>query len=548
MATLGGSVMVKSSKSLHVRSKELREPSGGQSNGAVVSEAEGLPFDCCALSLAPWATPVLAVIGGQGYVFELSQIAVYLKKHRVDPIQHKPFSKEDLISLKWSRNDKGQLQCPITLKTFNKFSHIVAIKETGNVYSFEAVSQLCLRPGVWQDPLTSKPFAGKSSIIALQDPHGSSREKHSSPAGSPLPTEIPSPSKTKSGLKTQQKIIAQESTGPHIRMSGIAERIMQKANAVAKKRALEEAKSAPIKLVNQSNEQSTFSSGLCAASLTSSAISPETSNARQAATAAELEGKRYRAIRHLKKKGYVRLETSHGDLNLEIYCNFTPRTAENFLGLAEQGYYDGTVFHRLIPEFMIQGGDPTGTGRGGQSLWGKPFEDELDPGNAHLKHSQRGLLSMANSGPNTNRSQFFITFGPSKHLDRKHTVFGRVVGGLEVLNKIESIPTDKDDRPTEPVIIRRTLVFVNPIKDYDIQHQHQHQLLPSQEKSATLQSKNNMSSVSSSSASTNKEARKTEERPEPAAKRQRLENASKEPKTPPARTNKGVVFQNFDAW
>eukprot|EP00478_Filoreta_tenera_P001144 GABV01001154.1.p1 GENE.GABV01001154.1~~GABV01001154.1.p1 ORF type:complete len:174 (+),score=51.84 GABV01001154.1:249-770(+) len=145
--------------------------------------------------------------------------------------------------------------------------------------------------------------------------------------------------------------------------------------------------------------------------------------------------------------GYVRVRTSHGDLSLQLFCSKAPRTCHNFLTLCERGYYDNVTFHRLIVSFMIQGGDPTGTGTGGESAWdGRQMRDEIS---SELKHDARGILSMANHGLHTNGSQFFILFTPQKQLDGKHSVFGRVVGGMETLNRIETIPTDKKDRPQE---------------------------------------------------------------------------------------------------
>jgi peptidyl-prolyl cis-trans isomerase-like protein 2 len=134
----------------------------------------------------------------------------------------------------------------------------------------------------------------------------------------------------------------------------------------------------------------------------------------------------------LGKKGYVQLQTTQGNLNLEIHCDWAQRPAWNFLTLCERGYYDDTLFHRLVPGFMVQGGDPTGTGSGGESAWGRPFKDSFD---SRLLHEARGVLSMANSGQHTNGSQFFITFKEAKHLDYKHSVFGRLVGGAAVLDR-----------------------------------------------------------------------------------------------------------------
>ncbi|XP_060224385.1 peptidyl-prolyl cis-trans isomerase-like 3 isoform X2 [Meriones unguiculatus] len=119
----------------------------------------------------------------------------------------------------------------------------------------------------------------------------------------------------------------------------------------------------------------------------------------------------------------VTLHTDVGDIKIEVFCERTPKTCENFLALCASNYYNGCVFHRNIKGFMVQTGDPTGTGRGGSSIWGKKFEDEYSE---YLKHNVRGVVSMANNGPNTNGSQFFITYGKQPHLDMKYTVFGKV--------------------------------------------------------------------------------------------------------------------------
>ncbi len=127
----------------------------------------------------------------------------------------------------------------------------------------------------------------------------------------------------------------------------------------------------------------------------------------------------------------AKIETNQGEIDLELYPQHAPKTVNNFVFLAREGFYDGVVFHRVISDFMIQGGDPTGTGRGGP---GYKFEDEVR--NNPLKHEQ-GVISMANAGPNTNGSQFFITHSPQSHLNGKHTVFGKVVKGQDVVNTIE---------------------------------------------------------------------------------------------------------------
>lgn len=146
----------------------------------------------------------------------------------------------------------------------------------------------------------------------------------------------------------------------------------------------------------------------------------------------------------------ARVETNRGSFDLELHEDRAPGTTKNFIDLAERGFYDGTIFHRVIDGFMIQGGDPTGTGRGGP---GYTIADEFDPS---LRHDAEGVLSMANTGrPNTGGSQFFITLAPTPWLDDKHAVFGRVVSGMDVVRGIGGVETGAGDRPVQDVMIRR---------------------------------------------------------------------------------------------
>jgi len=170
-----------------------------------------------------------------------------------------------------------------------------------------------------------------------------------------------------------------------------------------------------------------------------------------------------------EKKGplYATMKTSMGDIVLQLFEDKAPKTVANFVGLAtgtkewtdaktgekmKKPLYNGTIFHRVIPGFMIQGGDPQGNGRGGP---GYRFEDEFHP---DLRHTKGGILSMANAGPNTNGSQFFITLAPTLHLDNRHSVFGEVIKGQEVVVAIGAAPRDQGDRPIKEVVIKEIVI------------------------------------------------------------------------------------------
>ena len=164
---------------------------------------------------------------------------------------------------------------------------------------------------------------------------------------------------------------------------------------------------------------------------------------------------------------YARFDTTEGTFTIRLFDQEAPRTVENFVGLAEgtkewsdprtnqkvrKPYYDGTIFHRVIDGFMIQGGDPLGQGIGGP---GYNFADEFHP---KLRHSKEGILSMANRGPNTNGGQFFITLGPTPHLDDRHSVFGEVVDGMDVVKRIGSTRTGERDRPVKDIVINHVTI------------------------------------------------------------------------------------------
>jgi len=153
------------------------------------------------------------------------------------------------------------------------------------------------------------------------------------------------------------------------------------------------------------------------------------------------------------------LETTQGAIEIQLKPLVAPKACENFEKLIEKGYYDGIIFHRVIKGFMIQGGDPTGTGMGGKSIWGKPFEDEVMP---DVEFSAKGLVAMANAGPSTNGSQFFITTAKTPWLNGKHTIFGEVINGYDVVQKIENTSVDSSDRPTQEQKIIKAYLKATP--------------------------------------------------------------------------------------
>ena len=148
----------------------------------------------------------------------------------------------------------------------------------------------------------------------------------------------------------------------------------------------------------------------------------------------------------------VQVDTTLGSFKIALFGSLTPLATENFRSLVASGYYDNTIFHVVQEDFVIQGGDPSGTGTNGSSIWGEPFEDEFVPG---LVYDAPGQVGMANRGPNTNGSQFFITLAPLPQLTGKHTLFGRVTSGMKVIEAISRVETDSRSRPVEPVEILR---------------------------------------------------------------------------------------------
>lgn len=364
----------------------------------------------------------------------------------------------------------GDLVDPVTFKVFTDNTHIVAIRHGSyaNVFAWETVEKMNIKPKMWRDLVDDVEFK-RADIITLQDPQFShsrdlSQFKFIQEGGEALQT------------KEQEEV--RKSSGVNVDALGrVGDKVLRAKAAVEKARKDREAgRDVNRSLTKSTDTDSTraitsksqkppppnaavYTTGKTAASFTSTGLTPSTSGERALLTNEEYMLK----PRRVKIKGYARVETNLGDLNLELHTDTAPKAVWNFTRLAQKGYYDGVAFHRNIPGFMIQGGDPSGTGRGGESIWGKNFDDEFEGPNTH---SARGTLSMANKGKNTNSSQFFLTYKPTPHLDRKHTVFGRLVGGHDVLDRMESVPTDGSDRPLNKIVIRNVVVYLDPFEEF----------------------------------------------------------------------------------
>ncbi|CAH8838953.1 unnamed protein product [Trichobilharzia szidati] len=400
---------------LYITCTEWRTLYGGKRAVESGRQFKRLPFHCCSITFQPFLNPYCTK---EGIIFDLENILPFLKKHGINPVTGKKMKMSELIKLNFHRNSDGKFHCPVTFKVFNANTHIVAIKPTGNVYCFDAVQRLNLKANNFLDLLTSEAFT-KDDIITIQDP--SQLEKFNISAFYHV--------KNKEEAQNDGNVVVIRSLNQETKET-LAELPKELSVPDYMYSAKKNATADSGKKRDVFNTAS-YSTGRAAASLTSTVMEPVT-----IIEPAILEDDVVR-YKYVKKKGYVSLITSHGKLNLELHCDLVPKTCENFIRHCSSGYYNDTTFHRLIRYFIVQGGDPSGTGFGGESIWGKAFPDEFVP---NLSHDTRGVLSMANAGPNTNQSQFFITFRQCKHLDRKHTVFGKYVLSLCV---IYGCPNDK---------------------------------------------------------------------------------------------------------
>ncbi|KAK0537536.1 cyclophilin peptidyl-prolyl cis-trans isomerase Cyp8 [Tilletia horrida] len=510
----------KSTNALYVRASEHQAGASGASAGAgaasAVEAAHGsakfqqLPFNCCAISLQPWEHPVCArgektgADGKEGLatIFDLANVLPFIKKFGgVNPATGGKLSAEDLIPLHFTEREAasssagggfGEVEYvdPVSFKLFNEHTHLVAIKPTGNVYAWETVERLNLKAKHLRDLLTDEPFT-RADIIHLQDPANIQGRDVSSlhhvRAGMVLTekdrgiervSEVNLGATSSSAAKLLETIRAKTQKPAPAGAATSASKLIASAPAAAQSAEADSgdaSASASTSTAKQPYNVSHVSTNRVAAAFTSSGLTPTTQTERRMYDEDELMfdqvAKGVGLGSEQKGKGgikaYVRLTTNFGPLNLELHVDKAPKTCYNFLTHVRDGYYNDTIFHRNIPGFMIQGGDPTGTGRGGESIWGQPFRDELDEPGAY-RHTERGTLSMANKGPGTNGSQFFITYRPTPHLDKKHTVFGHLVNSTDAeLSALERVPTEPStNRPLRSIRILEASVFEDPFERY----------------------------------------------------------------------------------
>ncbi|CAK1361591.1 Peptidyl-prolyl cis-trans isomerase cyp8 [Cercospora beticola] len=434
-------------------------------NSGAGASFKRLPFNFCAVSLQPFEHPVCTA---DGTIFDLTNILPWIKKHGTNPVNGQPLKSSDLIKLNFTKNEEGEYVDPVTFKVITDNTHLIAIKSTGNVFSYDTVQRLNVKAKNWRDLVSDEEFT-RADIITLQDPQNLESRNLS---------DFKYLKEGQSTLTAEQE--AERSAGVNNQNLGSAAKILKAKEAVAKARAerekaangsaesqaLANARKAHAEVSKSSrtakpvpHNAARYTTGAAAAAFTSTGLTPSTDTSRAIMSDEEYMLKPKR----VKQKGYVRMTTNHGAMNIELYPEHAPKAVWNFIQLSKRGYYNGVKFHRNIQRFMIQGGDPSGTGRGGQSCWGKTFTDELE---GPLKHDGRGVLSMANKGKDTNTSQFFILYRQAPHLNLKHTIFGRVVEGLEVLDRLESIEVDDGKRPLEDCTIQDMAVLIDPFEDF----------------------------------------------------------------------------------
>ncbi|KAF0992714.1 hypothetical protein HZS_1326, partial [Henneguya salminicola] len=362
--------------------------------------------------------------------------------------------------------------CPITRKEFADSVHVVAVKTSGNVYAFDAISELNYTLNNFKDLLTDISFT-KKDVITIQNPTNIERLNCA---------------KFYHLVHNLKVINDKDEDINNLRL--VSPETLGALNELEKTYKSPAISLTPTqKNLLTARNKAHYSTGTVSYGFTCTAFAPTTIQTPGILADDSIIYPR------IKKKGYIQMVTNFGNLNIQLHCDLViyiivilqvPKASENFIRLCRASYYNDTsliffnylVFFRLVPGHIIQGGDPNGTGDGGQSIFGKPFKDEL---RANLKYDQRGILGMTNTERDLNMSQLyptliilsFITFGACESFNNRYTLFGKIVGGLETLNKIEEVPTDDDYRPLVSVRIVQCNVFVDPFEEADLELEQQ---------------------------------------------------------------------------
>lgn len=401
---------------------------GGGKKSASQSGVQKNPFWHCTIGQQP-ISPKNMMVDKLGYVYDIKNIVPYIvkqgkkvagggKKGVVHPVEKGALlARTDLMKLTVSVNGEGKIIDPVSFKEMSKYHTAVVVRPSKRVYLEDTIKELG-KSG--RDPVSDEAFT-KGDVLRLRN--CADEEAGGGGGGGDGDGTV-----VRTGEKTA--ILADSATD-----------------------------SKPTDRTGQTTTHHV------AASLTSTTYVPTTHvTVEETGLVDRLTPK----MPELKNPVYALLtincQGQRGQINLELYPYNAPLTVYNFVKLAQTGYYDGTVFHRNIKHFMIQGGDPSGTGSGGESIFGKTFRDECGTFNPHT-HDSRGVLSMANRGKGTNSSQFFITYSRAPHLDGKHTVFGRVVDAKNAfLTTLEMAETTADDKPVKKITLESVSVSGDPFK------------------------------------------------------------------------------------
>ena len=434
----------------YVRAKEHSDGLGGVTSAAVdgpKGQFQLLPFNYCALTFLEIDDGVFV---DNGLCFERAPLMKYIQETHKNPIDGTELDEAKVYPLRFRKNEGGNCFCPVSEKEFTDRSHIVAIRTTGNTYAYDIVQTLNVKTKDFNDLLFGTPFK-RSDIVVLQDPTTMWEKRNTATFFH-----------TKSTQAKQAHLQILKKKAEDISTTTVTAANLWDLDPADPEYARDMRARKAIARDVENNLK------FAAAGVTSTGVTQYATDVKKTVSAAEAVEERvfadFRALcppgSDRKHDAVVALQTSLGEMTLNLFCGVCPKTAYNFLKLAERKYYDETVFHRVVKGFVLQGGDPEGTGSGGESCWGGVFGDEIF---GRLRHSKRGVLSMANSGRDSNGSQFFLTLGAAPALDGKHTVFGEVSSGLEVLDAVDRIETDAaTERPLQPISLHRVEVLSSP--------------------------------------------------------------------------------------